>query len=142
MSQSLNLKIRGVYTYPNDLIEVPPGALAEGDEIVIDRESIAEPRRGFGYLTHGTPPVRSDFSDPSGRADKYFFYQSKILAAWSYSTTHKLAYHDDTLGWVDWSGTYNPPSSSVPIRSAQSNENFYFTTDAGIKKLDAYNGTP
>lgn len=138
MTQSLNIKIKGVYTYPSDLSEVPEGALAVGDNIVVDRDSIAEPRRGFGYLTHGEG-IQSVFSDPSYRAKKYFFYQNKILCNYD---TNLFAYHDSTTGWVDYSGTYDQPASNVPIRSIQANQNFYFTTSLGVYKLDTYNATP
>ena len=47
MAQELKLKIRGLYTHPNDLSEVPDGALAIADNIVIDEESVAASRRGF-----------------------------------------------------------------------------------------------
>ncbi len=138
MTQSLTIKIKGLYTYPSDLSEVPDGALAAADNIVIDKDSIAEPRRGFGYLTHGAG-VQSTFSDPSYRANKIFFYQDNILCHYS---TNLFAYHNSTTGWTNYSGTYSPPSSVIPVRSAQSNQNFYYTTAAGVYKLDAYNGTP
>lgn len=138
MTQSLTIKIKGLYTYPSDLSEVPEGALALADNIVIDRDSIAEPRRGFGYLTHGSG-TQSTFSDASYRANKLFFYQSQILCHYS---TNLLAYHDSTLGWTNYSGTYSPPTASIPVRTAQANQNFYFTTSTGVYRLDAYNGTP
>ncbi len=138
MTQTLTIKVRGCYTYPSDLSEVPVGALGQAENIIVDRDSIAEPRRGFGYLTHGDG-VQSTFSDPSYRANKYFFYQSQTLCHYY---TNLFAYHNSTTGWVNYSGTYSPPSASIPVRSAQSNENFYFTTSSGVKKLDVYTGTP
>ena len=136
--QSITLKIKGLYTFPSDLSEVPEGALSQADNIVIDKDSIAEPRRGFGYLTHGAG-VQSVFSDPSFRANKIFFYQNQILCNYD---TNLFAYHDSSAGWTNYSGTFTPPSSTVPVRSAQSNQNFYFTTSKGVYKLDKYNGTP
>lgn len=140
MSQSLTLKIKGLHTYPSDLSEVPEGSLEVADEIVIDRESVAEPRRGFGYLTHGAG-VQTQFSDASYRANKIFFYQNKILCHYA---TNLFAYHNSSTGWVNKSGTFNPPSSTIPVRSAQANKNFYMTTNLGVVKLDSYtaNATP
>lgn len=138
MTQSLTLKIKGLYTFPSDLSEIPEGALAVAENIVIDRDSIAEPRRGLGYLTHGSG-TQSTFSVSSYRANKIFFYQNQILCHYY---DNLFAYHDSTTGWVNYSSTYSPPSSTVPVRSAQSNQNFYFTTSTGVKKLAAYNGTP
>lgn len=138
MTQSLNIKIKGLYTFPSDLSEIPEGALSQADNIVIDKDSIAEPRRGFGYLTHGSG-TQSVFSDSSYRANKLFFYQNQILCHYN---TNLFAYHNSSTGWVNYTGTFSPPSSTVPVRSAQSNQNFYYTTSTGVKKLDAYTGTP
>jgi hypothetical protein len=138
VSQNLLVKVSGLYTFPSDLSAVPEGALSQADNIVIDRDGMAEPRRGFDYLTHGSS-VKSSFSDPSFRANKLFFYQNQKLAHYS---DDLLAYHDATTGWTLYSGTYDPPSATVPVRSIQANQNFYFTTALGVYKLDAYNGTP
>lgn len=138
MTQSLTLKIKGLYTYPSDLSEVPEGALAVADNIIIDRDSIAEPRRGFGYLTHGAG-VKSNFPLITDRANKYFFYQNQTLAHYGLD---KLGYHNELTGWTPYTGSYPKPAASIPVRSAQANQNFYFTTGSGVKKLDAYNSTP
>lgn len=138
MTQSLTIKIKGLYDFPSDLSEIPEGALAVADNIVIDRDSIAEPRRGFGYLTHGAG-IQSGFSNSSYRADKIFYYQNKTLS--HYGSTN-FAYHDSTSGWVPYSGSYSPPSATIPVRAVSANQNFYFTTSTGVYKLDRYNGTP
>ncbi len=136
-SQSLTLKVTGLYTFPSDLSEVPPGALSQADNVVISRDGIVAPRRGYDYLKHNTS-TKSTFSDASYRANKLFFYQSQHLAHYS---TNLLAYHDSTAGWTQFSGTY-APVTGTKVRSAEANQNFYFTTSAGVYKLDAYNGTP
>lgn len=141
MGQQLNIKVRGVYTYPSDLSEVPQGALARGDEIIVDRESIAEPRRGFGYLTDDTG-ARIDFPR-MGRANKYFFYQNQTLAHYTDEDGDQwLAYVDPATGWVDYSGQILPPLPTVRMRAAQANQNLYLTASSGVKKLDAYNAQP
>lgn len=132
MSQALNLKIKGLYTHPNDLSEIPQGALAVADNIVINRESTAEPRRGFDRLAHALTDVNS-------RVDKLFTYQGKILA--HYDTT-KLALYDTSSGWLDYSGSFAHPDVNLgKMRSAEANSNIYLTTATGIQVLDAYNGT-
>ncbi|CAB4200039.1 hypothetical protein UFOVP1351_21 [uncultured Caudovirales phage] len=133
MSQALNLKLKGLYTHPNDLSEIPEGALAVADNVVFDKESIAEPRRGFSRLEHA-------FSDQSYRANKLFQYQDKLIAHYS---TDKLAYYDDATGWQTYSGSFGHPDANLArIRSADAGSNLYFTTSTGIKVLDVYNGTP
>lgn len=130
--QSLTLKIKGLYTHPSELEAAPDGALSVADDIVIDRESVASPRRGLDRLDYG-------YSTSSHRANKVFFYQDKIL---SHFYDNLLAWYDSGSGWQQFSGTYDPPTSTTPTRAVQANQNFYFTTDSGVYKLDAYNGTP
>ena len=59
--QKLNLKIDGLYLDPNSFSEVPAGALSRADNISIDKDSVAESRRGFNYygdeLTDGVTDV-------------------------------------------------------------------------------------
>lgn len=49
--QKLTVKAAGLYTYPNPLSQVPPGSLLTADNVVIDREGIIEPRRGFNVVS-------------------------------------------------------------------------------------------
>lgn len=128
MGQALNLKLRGLYTHPNDLSEVPEGALVVADNVVVNKESVVEPRRGFDRLGFA-------FSQLTDRASKLFVYQDTILA--HYST--KLARYNDLTGWVDFTGSYTAPTG-VKIRSAEANNNFYFTTDKGVQVLDVATG--
>lgn len=137
----MSVKIAGLYTFQNDLSSVPEGALSQADEIVVDRDNEAEPRRGFDLLTHAG--TQSRFSTASYRAAKMFFYQDKILSHYGPpAAPTTLAYHNSTTGWVNYTGTFSAPSAAFSMRSAQASQNFYFTTSTGIKKLDAYNGTP
>lgn len=127
MSQTLNLKIKGLWTHPNQFSEVPEGALNRADNIVIDRESIAQTRRG--QKTYG-----SQFDDP---VDQLFIYKNKIL-------THagsKFFYDSDNQGtFVQYTGTFDQPDIGFKIRSFEANRNFYVTTSEGIKKLDSIDG--
>jgi hypothetical protein len=131
MAQALNLKVKGLYTHPNDLSEIPEGALARADNIVINKESIAEPRRGLSKLSYG-------FAATDNRANKLFVYQDKLITHYS---TNKLAY-DSGSAWTDYSATLAPPDATTPVRAAEANNNLYLTSSTGIKVLDVYNGTP
>lgn len=121
---------------------LPEGALSVADDIVIDKEDTAEPRRGFNK-SYGA------FSDSSYRANKLFFYQNYLFAHFS---TDKFGYYTTVLdsasatftssgAWTEISGSYTPPTSTK-MKAIEANQNFYFTTNAGVYKLDAYNGTP
>lgn len=125
--QTLNLRISGLYTNPNIFSEIPPGALKRADEIVIDRESVAESRRG-----------QAEYGDISGVADKMFDYQGYLLA--HYGST--MSYDSDQAGtFSDYSGNFDPPSSAIRIRSVEANQNLYVTTNEGVKKLDEIGGS-
>lgn len=132
MAQKLDLKIKGLYLNPNNLSEVPAGALAIANNIVIDKESIAESRRG--QKTYG-----NQLSIPSGEINKIFNYRNSLITHYN----SKLGYDSDNAGtWVAYSGTYTEPDTDFKMRSLEANRNFYFTTSQGIYKLDAIDATP
>jgi hypothetical protein len=133
--QSVNLKIKGLYTAPNDFSGVPEGALDQADDIVIDEENLAESRRGFGKLTYPNFPNTSD------RGNHGITYQGYKIAHYG---TNALAYYDPASGWQTYSGTYTHPDSTIGCKAHffQANKNLYLTTGTGVKKLDIYNGTP
>lgn len=133
MSQSLIVQIAGLFTNANLLSAARPGALSVADNVVISKTNLAESRRGFAQLQFGLPLT-------TDRADKLFEYQGTVLAHYD---TSKLGYYDSALGVQPYSGTFNHPDPmSAKIRSAEANSNFYFTSAAGIQKLDAYTGVP
>jgi len=125
--QTLNLKIAGLYTNPNQFSEIPPGALYRANDVVIDRDSVAASRRGQAlYATLGEAP------------EKLFYYSEYLLAL--YGST--LSYDFDGSGtFTDYSGTFDPPGSGIKIKSLESNQNFYLATVEGVKKLDSPTGT-
>lgn len=125
----VQLDNKGLFTYSNQLSQVPPGAMTIAQNVVIDRPGIAETRRGFDYYGDTLPSA----------AVKAFVYMSRLLF---YCTNGELVYDSDGAGtWTQYSGTYSPPSGSF-INTTQSNKNFYFTTNNGTYKLDSLTGTP
>ena len=87
MSQKLRLKIKGLYTHPNPLSEVPDGALAAATNLVIDRESIAESRRG-----------NKQYGSPLTDVAKLMVYRDTLLA----HAGSSLYRDSDNMGtWVD-----------------------------------------
>lgn len=129
MAQKLDLKIRGLYTNPNAFSEAPQGALAVADDVVIEKESVAEPRRGQNFYGSQLP---------FGELKKLFNYKSSLI---SHDGT-RLLYDSGDGDWIAYAGDYIEPDNAVRIRSLESNRNFYFTTDKGIHKIDALNATP
>jgi len=131
MPQDLKLKIKGLYTSYNDLSEVPDGALLKARNIDIMQDSLASPRRGYDRLDGA-------FDDTDERALQLEEFDDKLIA---YTDDDKLYYYDSST-WNNISGTYSPPDASTRLRFSKSNQNLYFTTSAGVYKLDAYDGTP
>jgi hypothetical protein len=140
VSQALTTKIRGLYTFPNDFSSVPEGALAVADNIVIDRDSIAEPRRGFTYLA--SLAGRADFVVSGDRAQKIFFYDDTIIAQVLTGSTYSLVYFNPTDGWHTTAAAFNPPISTVKVRGSQAKQNLYLTRDDGVNRIDDRDSVP
>jgi hypothetical protein len=114
--------------------------LSVADDIVIDREEIAEPRRGFN---------QSFGALSANQANKLFMYQDYLIAHYS---TNLMAYYSvqlsssaaDFAGSGSWTtiGSAYTPIDSEKVRAAEANRNFFFTSSTGVKKMDAYNATP
>lgn len=124
-------KARGLFTAPNELSSVPDGALLRALNAVIDDEGIVEPRRGF----------EAAFSLPDGsdRARRFGFYQDKILVGYS---NGKIGYYNGSA-FTAYSGTYSDPDSTLArTRFVGANSNMYWTSNAGIYKIDVYTATP
>lgn len=122
MAQKLDLKIAGLYTNPNSWSESPEGSLATAANIVINRESVAETRRGQkqynAALLQGL--------------QKLFQFQSTLIL--QYGGT--LNYDGGAGLWVDFGGTWLASSDSGS-RGLEANRNLYLTSNNGIIKIDS-----
>lgn len=129
----------GLYLQHNSFT-VPDGALEEAVNVVIPNDDIIT--RSRGYYTY--------FDVSSGVLNRLFVYQDVLIAA--YET--KLRYYTDTGTAPNVTGSEGiiSPDTGVTVsingnadgsvtRSLQNNGNFYFTTDNGVLKISAYNGT-
>ncbi len=139
-TQALNLKIKGLYTNSNQLSEAPPGSLAVADNIVISKDSVAESRRGFAFLPFALPHA-------ADRADRIGQFQSSLLIHYNNTMTTNandtLAYYSNSSGIVNYSGSYAHPDPLLArMRFAESNQNVYFTTSAGVFKNDLITNNP
>lgn len=131
MSQKMVLKIKGLQTNQNQLSEITEGALALAKNINIDKDSVAESRRGYDRL--GNAP------SSSARHDRVTSYQDHLIAR--RSDDDSLNYYVSGSGWTQYSGTYDHPDSNLAkMRFVKSSGNLYFTTSAGVKVLDVYTG--
>lgn len=130
-SQKLDIKIEGLYTSPNNLSSVPPGALEIADNVVIASESIVDSRRG--QTQYGSP-----LTIGSGQVNKIFNYASSLISNYD----DKMAYDSGSGVWVEYPGDYLAPSAAYKMRSLEAQKNFYFTTSLGVYKLDALTSVP
>lgn len=129
MSQQLVLKNTGLNTNANQLSEVPEGALSIADNVVIDKDGVIEPRRGFIRLANAP-------ADDTLVNDRITSYQDKLIA---HRTNGSLAYYNS--GWTNFAGTYNHPNDDYArMQFMQASGNLYFTTSLGVKVLDIYTG--
>jgi len=127
--QAIVRKAAGLYSQYNILSSLPPGALMQCENGVIDREGVISKRRGlnrYGDVLNSVP-------------SNLFEYDQTLIV----QDGTQLKYDSDNAGtWTAWSGNYSVPSSDVRIQSLESNNNFYYTTSNGVYKNDAIDGTP
>jgi len=133
MAQQLDLKAKGLQTNPNPIGSVPPGSLEVAKNVNIDQDNVISNRRGF--KTFGNAIGISD----SQTINSLHNYKDRLIT--HYHQT--LAYDSNGSGvWVNYSGTFAPPTGEQKIKSVGASGNFYFTTDAGIAKIDSLTSTP
>lgn len=92
MAQSTLLKIKGLYTFPNTLSEIPNGALSKAKNIVINRDSVAESRRGFKL--YGTAMG----GNSSITAHQLMTYKGRLLRHYGTGSGTTLEYDSDGAG--------------------------------------------
>ena len=132
MAQSLILKNKGLFTNSNQLSEVPEGALSLAKNIVIDKDGVVEPCRGFGRLPF---PTASSLD----RFDRATVFQNYLIG--HKSNDNQMAYYDESAGWTAYPGSYSHPNSDFArMQFSPSNGNLYFTTSTGIKVLESVAG--
>lgn len=134
MPQSKTLHCRGLYSFVNNLSEIPDGALVEADNVVIDRDGIITPRRGldlYGTALTGGSSVRSkQLLTYKGRILRHY---STKLEYDSNGTGTFVAFNDITAS----AASVTEPQTGLRIKAVEQNGNLYFTSSAGIKKISA-----
>lgn len=138
--QTLTMKIKGLYTNPNQLSEAPDGALSIADDIWINKDSIAESRRGFVFLPFALPHA-GDIADKLGQ------FQNSLLIHYNNTGTtnnnDSLAYYNNSTGVNTYTGVYAHPDPLLArMKFAESNQNIYFTTASGVYKNDLISNNP
>lgn len=131
MAQLVQVRHKGLYTNPNEFSSVPDGSLLLANNCVITADNIIESRRGHDRVY--TLPLADD------RFSRLEVFQDVLVATWS---DGKVGYRNGS-SFTALSGTYEDPDSTLARRRFLLAEScLFFTTSAGVYKLDAYNGTP
>jgi len=130
-NQLLLLKNRGLFTSPNDFSSVPDGGMVRADNCIISVDNIVEPRRGYDRTIA--------FSSGSDRATRFTSYQDTLITHYNGSTLARK----NGSSWTNYSGTYSHPDATLArLRFLLANNNLYFSSSAGVYKLDSATGTP
>lgn len=124
---------RNSFTAPDGALEIAKNVVIPSDDVIT---------RCRGYYTYFTPTGVT--------LNRLFTFQDKLLAA--YET--QLRYYTDTGSSPNYTGSEGTitPDTGVTVsingdddntvaRAIESNGNFYMTSDNGMLKLTAYNGT-
>ena len=131
--EQLTLKANGLHTYSDSVGSVPEGSLSTASNVVLDKNNLISPRRGFETVPGTiTGVIGSLFSYRRDATNEY------LLAHRDNTTISK--YDDGSETWSDFAGTYAPPAGAQRIRTVESNKNIYFATDKGVQKLDSIDG--
>lgn len=127
-------KVRGEYTYPSDFSEIPDGGLIDSLNVNVDRDSIAEPRRGMNTY-------KAFSATAEDRGKQLLEFQDTLIANYGSSLSR-----DGSNPFTAISGTYETPDFGGAYRpkmkSIEANQNFYFTSKSGIKKMTGIATTP
>ncbi len=92
MANNLLLKIKGLYSFPNHLSGAPQGALLTANNIVINRDEVAESRRGFNLYGSAMG------SSTSITAHQLFTYKGRLLRHFGAAAGTTIEYDSDGAG--------------------------------------------
>jgi len=131
----ISLAIKGLHLNPSTFGDnAPLGALTIANNVVIDRPSVVETRRGFDNSF-------STFTDDGIRS--LFQYNNTMLANTTDNDLHVDVNNNGVFS--TYTGEYNvpdPTNTESRIRAIETNKNFYFITEDGTYRLDHIAGQP
>lgn len=132
MSQKTTLKQKGLVTDPNQLSDMPEGAMSVASNVVMDRDNVVTSRRGFAQYGN-------TFGLPNERSKQLLVYKNRILVHYDDVLLFNANPHNNTQdgNFQPFAGSYLETEAGLRIRAFESNKNLYFTTSDGIKKISA-----
>lgn len=128
-SSSVTLSAKGIHTFVNPLGNaIPQGSFLDVSNVVVDRDGIIEPRRGFSqYL--------NSFGTSNDRAKQLINYKDSVLR----HVLSQLQFDLDSTFSPFTGDSIDEIRSGLRIRSIEANGNLYFVTATGVKKISARN---
>jgi hypothetical protein len=132
MASQVTLKALGLNYSPNNLA-LPEGSLVIADDVIIRRDNVIEPRRGYRDYCDKFSNFANEYSK------QLISYKDRILNHFA----DTLQYDTGVLNnegkaiFADFAGTYTETENGLRIKSIEANKNLYFTTSEGIKKISA-----
>jgi hypothetical protein len=124
------IKASGLNTSPNQL-NVPEGSLIEANNVIIARDNVVEPTRG--YKLYG-----SELGDDNFRTKQLFAYRNRLFRHYD----DKIEYDSDDAGdFSVLSGDTIESPNDYRIKTSESNGNVYITSADGVKVISAKSGT-
>lgn len=142
--QLLQLTNKGLHTMENSLSAVPPGSQNLAKNVVVSYDGLLSGRRGIKQ--YGTS-LAALTSIATTEVFQEFAYKGTTLiwygdatAGISADARYYFGYDSDLAGtWIQTTHPFSGPSYQLTdtYRSAQSNDNIYFTSTTGILKTDA-----
>lgn len=120
--QKLTVSARGLYTFPNQISQVPAGSLVQAANVIIDREGVVESRRGYNTLP-GTLGTDSSFKSwqvfryinnlishygPLGAPNKLAFYSPEVTITGILSSGSNIITNVSSVAGLYIGQTINP----------------------------------
>lgn len=133
MASTVILKATGLSLSPNDL-DGADGGLNEASNVIIRRDNVIEPRRGFKLFGES-------FGSTTDRVKQLFVYRNRILRHYnSVLQFQNGVNNDESINFDNFDGSYSETQTGLRMKSIESNGNLYFTSSEGIKKISAASG--
>lgn len=128
-AKQITLQAAGLYTYPNNLSEMPPGGLLIANNTIIDKPGVVEPRRGIKYYG-------SLFPSETDRVKQLLQYRDKLIR--HINTT--LAFDNGQGVFTNFAGSFDS-ASEYRMKTTSARGNLYLATDKGIMRISAKDGS-
>lgn len=122
---------KGLHLNSNPLSDVPPGALATADNVVIHRDGIAESRRGYAASV--------DFGGSADRVGTLLTYADALYCVPRDEGSSIESYNGSTFTSLSLLGM--APATGYHLRAAEGQRRLYLATAGGVYRVQSGGGT-